>query len=284
MKSILVTGATGFIGSALVSQLESMNFEVIQFSSVDGDISDINFTERYENTKFFHVFHLAAKTFVPDSWKNPIDFYKSAVLGTINILQLCSAKKIPLTYVSAYLYGIPENLPINEEHRVRPNNPYAHSKFLAEDLCKFYSKFYDVNISIVRPFNVYGKGQKKTFLIPFIIDQVLHKETIKIKDLNPKRDYIYLDDLVRGLINTLNSKEKFSIFNLGSGASLSVSEIIQIIQKVAGTNKKVVSEEEERYNEIMNVVADIKKSKKYLDWVPAYNFEEGIKEILKKET
>ena len=284
MKSILVTGATGFIGSALVSQLESMDFEVIQFSSVDGDISDINFIEKYENTKFFHVFHLAAKTFVPDSWKNPIDFYKSAVLGTINILQLCSAKKIPLTYVSAYLYGIPENLPINEEHRVRPNNPYAHSKFLAEDLCKFYSKFYDVNISIVRPFNVYGKGQKKTFLIPFIIDQVLHKETIKIKDLNPKRDYIYLDDLVRGLINTLNSKEKFSIFNLGSGASLSVSEIIQIIQKVAGTNKKVVSEEEERYNEIMNVVADIKKSKKYLDWVPAYNFEEGIKEILKKET
>ena len=81
----------------------------------------------------------------------------------------------------------------------------------------------------------------------------------------------------------MNSKEKFSIFNLGSGASLSVSEIIQIIQKVAGTNKKVVSEEEERYNEIMNVVADIKKSKKYLDWVPAYNFEEGIKEILKKE-
>jgi len=77
MKSILVTGATGFIGSALVIRLESMGFEVIQFSSVDGDISDINFIEEYENRKICHVFHLASKTFVPDSWENPIDFYKS---------------------------------------------------------------------------------------------------------------------------------------------------------------------------------------------------------------
>jgi nucleoside-diphosphate-sugar epimerase len=260
-----------------------MGFEVIQFSSADGDISDINFIEEYENRNFFHVFHLASKTFVPDSWENPIDFYKSSVLGTVNILQLCRIKKIPLTYVSAYIYGIPEELPITEEHRVRPNNPYAHSKFLAEDLCKFYSEFHDVKVTIVRPFNVYGKGQKKTFLIPLIVDQVLHKEAIKVKDLNPKRDYIYLDDLVSGLINTLDNQEQFSIFNLGSGKGLSVSDIIQIIQNVAGTNKEVISEEKERKNEVMNVIADIKKSKEYLNWMPTYSFEAGVREILKQE-
>jgi nucleoside-diphosphate-sugar epimerase len=283
MKSILVTGATGFIGSALVIRIESMGFEVIQFGSVDGDISDINFIEEYENRKICHVFHLASKTFVPDSWENPIDFYKSSVLGTVNILQLCRIKKIPLTYVSAYIYGTPEELPITEEHRVRPNNPYAHSKFLAEDLCKFYSEFHGVKVTIVRPFNVYGKGQKKTFLIPLIIDQVLHKEAIKVKDLNPKRDYIYLDDLVSGLINTLDNQEQFSIFNLGSGKGLSVSDIIQIIQNVAGTNKEVISEKKERKNEVMNVIADIKKSKEYLNWMPTYSFEAGVIEIIKQE-
>jgi GDP-4-dehydro-6-deoxy-D-mannose reductase len=283
MKSILVTGASGFIGSALVNRLQFMGYKVTQFSSIDGDISDVNFTKEYKNSNFFHVFHLASKTFVPDSWENPYDFYKTAILGTVNILQLCRVKNIPLTYVSAYLYGIPEDLPINEGHRVKPNNPYAHSKFLAEDLCKFYSEFHDVKVSIARPFNVYGVGQKKTFLIPFIIKQVLYEDNITVKDLNPKRDYIYLDDLISGLISTISCKEKFSIFNFGSGKGLSVSEIIKTIQKIAGTNKEIISEKKERIHEIMNVIADVKKSREYLNWTPSYSFEDGVREILKQE-
>jgi len=283
MKSVLVTGASGFIGSALVVRLESEGYKVIQFSSTDCDISDVNFTKNYKDSNFFHVFHLASKTFVPDSWENPYDFYKTSILGTVNILDLCRIKKIPLTYVSAYLYGIPEVLPIKENHRVKPNNPYAHSKFLAEDLCKFYSEFHDVKVSIARPFNVYGKGQKKTFLIPWIINQVLYENNIKVKDLKPKRDYIYLDDLVSGLICTLRSKEQFSIFNFGSGKSLSVLDIIAIIQKIAGTKKEIISEKQERIHEIMNVIADIKKSREYLNWTPIHSFENGIREILNKE-
>ena len=283
MRSILVTGASGFIGSALVARLESMDYKVTQFCSTDGEIADVNFIKKYEDSNFFHVFHLASKTFVPDSWENPYDFYKTSILGTVNILDLCRIKKIPLTYVSAYLYGIPEELPIKEDHRIKPNNPYAHSKFLAEDLCKFYSEFHDVKVSIARPFNVYGKGQKKTFLIPLIINQVLNEDNIKVRDLKPKRDYIYLDDLVSGLICTLRSKEQFSIFNFGSGKGLSVSDIIEIIQNIAGTNKEIISEKKERIHEIMSVIADVKKSKEYLNWIPTYSFEEGVREILKQE-
>jgi len=283
MKNILVTGASGFIGSALVVKLESMGLKVFQLNSSDGDISDINLLKRYNNRKICHVFHLASKTFIPESWQNPFDFYRSAVLGTLNILKLCKAKKIPITYVSAYLYGIPNKLPITETHQLKPNNPYAHSKFFAEDLCKFYSQFYHVKVTIVRPFNVYGKGQKKYFLIPSIIDQVLCKEVIKVKDIKPKRDYIYLDDFVSGLICTLNNKENFSIFNFGSGKGLTVLEIVEIIQKIAGTNKKLFSEENQRKNEIMNVVADIQKSKDILNWSPVFKFEDGIREILKME-
>ncbi len=240
MKTILVTGSSGFIGSALVNQLELIGFNVVQFNSSMGDIIEYDFLTEYKNKKINHIFHLASKTFVPDSWENPMDFYKTSVIGTGNILELCRDQNIPLTFVSAYLYGLPEKLPISEDDKIKSNNPYAHSKYLAEELCKFYSQYYDVQVTIVRPFNIYGKRQKDMFLIPYIIEQVLNNDTINVKDLNPKRDYIYLDDLIDGLIKTLDKTNKFSIYNFGSGVELSVGEIIKIVQNIAGTNKKVI--------------------------------------------
>lgn len=281
MKTILVTGANGFIGVALVNALKGKGFNVLTFDSFDGDISEIELIKKYENENIEHIFHLAAKTFVPDSWDNPLSFYKTSVLGTNNILELCRKKNASLTFVSAYLYGKPEKLPISEFDEIQSNNPYAHSKYLAEELCKFYSEFYAVKVTIARPFNIYGKNQKDHFLIPYIIKQVLNNEVIQVKDLNPKRDYIYLEDLVDGLVKTMENNKQFSIYNFGSGTSLSVSEIIETIQKIAGTNKKVISEYQERQNEIMNVVADIQNAKKDLDWKPIVSFEDGIREVIK---
>ena len=281
MKNILVTGANGFIGQALVQALEDKGFNVYKFNSSDGDISDFDFQNIYANIELEHIFHLASKTFVPDSWNNPIEFYKTAVVGTNNILELCRMKGASLTYISAYLYGQPEKLPISEDEKIKSNNPYAHSKHLAEQLCKFYSDFYDIKVTIARPFNIYGKKQKEMFLIPHIIKQVLNDEYIQVKDLNPKRDYIYLTDLINGLLSTLNSKQQFSIFNFGSGKELSVKEVIDTIQKLAKTNKIVISEEIERRDEVMSVIADIAKANNLLEWKPLFSFEEGIKEILK---
>jgi len=281
MTNVLVTGANGFIGKALVNALYEKDFNVLSFDSSDGDISEVNFIEYFESMEIDYVFHLAAKTFVPDSWEKPSAFYKTSVCGTNNILELCRHKNIPLTFVSAYLYGKPEKLPISENDKVKSNNPYAHSKYLAEELCKFYSEYYNVKISIARPFNIYGKNQKEDFLIPYIIKQVLHNDVIKVKDLHPKRDYIYLDDLIEGLLFTINSEKRFSVYNFGSGIEYSVKEIIDIIQNVSGTQKDVISEQEERKNEIMNVVADISQAKKDLNWQPTYKFEDGIRDIIK---
>ena len=281
MKTILVTGASGFIGSALVNQLKLSGFNILEFNSSMGDIVEFDFSTEYKDKKIQHIFHLASKTFVPDSWENPIDFYKTAVIGTGNILELCREQNIPLTFVSAYLYGLPEKLPICENDKIKSNNPYAHSKYLAEELCKFYAEYYSVKITIARPFNIYGKKQKDIFLIPYIIDQVLNNDDINVKDLNPKRDYIYLDDLIDGLIKTLDKTNNFSIYNFGSGTELSVSEIIKVVQNVAGMNKKVISEKNERKNEIMNVIADISKAENDLDWKPKFKFEDGIREIIK---
>lgn len=280
MKTILVTGASGFIGSALVNQLKSIGFNVLEFSCSMGNISKYDFLKAYKNKDIKHIFHLAAKTFIPDSWENPIDFYKTSVIGTGNVLELCRDENIALTFISAYLYGLPEKLPISEDDKVKSNNPYAHSKYLAEELCKFYSEYYGVRVTIVRPFNIYGKKQKDLFLIPHIIKQVLNDDTIKVKDLNPKRDYIYLEDLIDGLVKTLYCNKQFSIYNFGSGTELSVNEIIKIVQEVASTNKEIISQNHERRNEIMNVVADISKAKNDLNWTPKYSFEDGIREIL----
>ncbi|MFY4804662.1 NAD-dependent epimerase/dehydratase family protein, partial [Aliarcobacter butzleri] len=85
----------------------------------------------------------------------------------------------PLTFVSTYLYGVPEKLPISENDEIKSNNPYAHSKYLAEELCRFYSDYYNVKVTIARPFNVFGKNQKDIFLIPLIIKQVLYADVIK---------------------------------------------------------------------------------------------------------
>lgn len=281
MKKILITGSNGFIGESLVANLQQKNYQILTLDSKDGDISDIDLSQKYANEEIFHVFHLAAKTFVPHSWENPLEFYKTSILGTQQVLELCRKNTIPMTFVSAYVYGIPNEIPISETLTPAPNNPYAHSKYLAEELCRFYAEYYNVRITIARPFNIYGKNQKSHFLTPHILNQVLNENEITVKDLHPKRDYIYLDDLIDGLIKTIESDQRFSIYNFGSGIEHSVKEIIDIIQIVAGTNKPIVSENIERPNEISSVIADISKARNELDWYPKYSFEDGIKEILK---
>ena len=281
MSKVLVTGAEGFIGKALVSKLKSGGYDTIGIGSGEGDISGGEPLNTFRSEEIKHVFHLASKNYVPDSWTDPASFYRTNVLGTQQVLEFCKSRGAGLTYVSAYLYGIPAKLPIAESDNVRPNNPYAHTKYLAEQICEFYSREFHVPVTIIRPFNVFGTGQRKDFLIPTIIDQARTGEAIKVKDLSPKRDYVFIDDLVDALIRTIRKKENYNIYNIGSGYSLSVREIIDTIQSVMKTAKPVESEENVRKNEIPDVAADITKAAKELGWVPRTSFLEGIFKMLK---
>jgi nucleoside-diphosphate-sugar epimerase len=279
MKKILVTGAGGFIGQRLVEALQGASYKVVALTSGDGDITDPKTLKVFYDDHIDFVFHLASRTFVPDAWKSPADFQQVNVTGTLNVLELCRAEKIPLTFVSAYLYGMPSSLPVKEEDALCPNNPYALSKAMAETLCRFYAEHYDVPVTIIRPFNIYGPGQKGHFLIPEIIDQVRANKRIHLKDLAPRRDYLYLDDLIEALMSTLESVPGCRIFNIGSGSSLSVAEIVDAIQSVAGTSLPVISENMPRKNEIPDVYADISKAQHSLLWKPNYTFEQGIAAI-----
>lgn len=284
MSKILVTGASGFIGRSLVARLQTQGWDVIPLDSAVGDIASPDTLAKFRHQKVAHVFHLAGKTFVPDSWNNPQAFCQTNVTGTINVLEFCKEPRIPMTYVSAYVYGHPDSLPIGEDSAVRPSNPYALTKRLAEEACEFYASTYGLQVTTIRPFNAYGIGQAENFLIPAIISQALDSgEEIVVKDLAPKRDYVYLEDLVTGLLATLGKSDGYRVYNIGSGVSLSVQEVIDLIQEIAGTQKKIVCDQVIRTNELMDVVADISKAGSELGWRPEFTFRAGIEKIIRTE-
>ncbi len=282
MTKILVTGAFGFIGSHLVPELRRTGYEVIELDIESGDVSDESTWLKFPLAEA--VIHLAGKSFVPDSWSAPGIVIKHNLMGTICALNYCKNHDARLVFLSSYLYGDPGVLPIPETAPLSPSNPYALSKKLAEEACQFYAENFGVTTTILRPFNVYGPGQPANFLIPSIIRQVLAGDVIKVNDLEPKRDYIYIDDLVQAISKALHFNGKFEVFNIGSGVSHSVAELIKLVQGLKKTNYPLRSQAERRKGEIMDTVADITKAKRKLDWVPRWTLLEGLEEMLNKNS
>jgi nucleoside-diphosphate-sugar epimerase len=281
VKTILVTGAAGFIGKALSARLQEAGYEIIGFDIKQGDITDEKALHSYLERQISHVFHLAGKTFVPESWKEPFGFFQVNLMGTVNVLEFCRKLGIPLTYISSYLYGEPDYLPVDENHPVKSYNPYSQSKVMADATCQFYARHYNIPVTIFRPFNAYGPGQSRLFLINEIISKVMDPAipVVEVMDLRPKRDYIYIDDLVNALILSLD--KPYGIYNLGSGYSKSVEEIIRLVLKFTGISKEYRSKAEIRPNEIFDLYADIRKAGRELDWFPMVSFEEGIEHCIR---
>jgi nucleoside-diphosphate-sugar epimerase len=272
-STILVTGATGFIGQHLVAALRDAGTTVHTHSQRDGHIAssplDYDGIER--------VVHLAAKTFVPDSWNTPGVFYETNVLGTVNVLELCRRSNASLTFVSSYVYGHPRTLPIGEDHPVQAFNPYGHSKIVAEDVVRYYAATFQVPAAIVRPFNVFGDGQAAEFLIPTVIRQVLDPsiEAVTVQDLRPRRDYIHVDDLVALLMATVATGAQ-GTFNAGSGRSASVGDIIAAVERIAAIDKPIRCTGHSRPDEVLDVIADVSRAERELGWRPKITLEEGL--------
>lgn len=274
---VLVTGATGFIGQHLVAALTTAGASVRTHSRQHGDIASMPL--EFEDVR--HVFHLAARTFVPDSWKMPREFYETNVLGTVNVLEFCRRTKAALTFLSSYVYGAPQTLPIAETHPLQAYNPYSHTKIVAEDAVRFYAKTFGVTATIVRPFNVYGPGQSEPFLIPGVIRKVLDPtlEATTVTDLRPRRDYIFIADLVALLMRT-REVAGGGTYNAGSGDSYSVQTIVETVGKVTGIHKPIRSTEQRRENEILDVVADMTHATSALQWQPTTTLRDGLRQTI----
>jgi len=279
-NKILVTGATGFLGSHLIVALESQRHEVRRHSSADGDIANCPLSMESVG----HVFHLAGKSYVPESWQNPRAFYETNVMGTVNVLEHCRRNQAALTLVSSYVYGQPQCLPIAEDHPIAAANPYAHTKILAENTAQFYEREFGFRLVIVRPFNIYGPGQRPSFLIPSIVRQVVDPsvEAVRVQDLRPKRDYLYVDDAVDFFMATLRPTAR-GVYNMGSGCSASVAEVARLINDAAGLSKPVVSADQPRPGEILDVVADTSRAAADLGWRPHTSLADGIAAVVAAE-
>lgn len=275
-KTILITGASGFIGKNLIKKIPEYHTPIEK----NGKKIDLRNREKVLKIKKVNtVIHLAGKT--PYSKKSSNnEIFENNVLGTLNILEYCIARKVEkLIFVSSYIYGNPKSNPINENHVIQPHNTYAKSKYLSEELCKNYAKKFGIKVIILRPFNLFGDLQKKDFLISNIINSIENNKSIKIINKNNKRDYLLIDDFIDVILKMINYDCKFEIFNVGSGKSYSFNQIIELFEIKSG--KKIKRENKiSKKNNIAKIQADITKISKKIKWYPKHNFEEGVEEIL----
>ena len=295
--SVLVTGATGFVGPYLVQALTEKGARVKILSLSEGDVSsdlradnleivtgDITRPETLDGIAkgVDIVFHLAAISNVDYAIKNPVKTYDVNVRGTLNLLE--EVRKNPVqkfVYVSSsHVYGVPQYIPIDEIHPIAPREPYSASKAAAENIVNGYTGAYGINTAIVRPFNIYGPGQDESFLIPSIVKQASGSDVIEVGNLEPTRDFTYITDVVTGFLTIAESGS--GVYNLGSGIELKVGDILKRIVDIVNPDieiRSVIDKQRSGGVEIPRMCADVSRLKG-VGWKPKVGIEEGLEMIV----
>jgi nucleoside-diphosphate-sugar epimerase len=286
LKKILITGATGFIGTHLIPQLIK-NHKIIgisknkiksskNFISSSVDITNENLKIKNKHTD---IIHMAAYTDVTYCNLNPTKCYELNVKSTQKMLEIARKNDSNFIFLSSsHVYGNPIKHPIEENSLCNPSTHYASSKRMSEILCETYAKTYGLNIQVARLFSVYGPKSPKSNLVFNIIDQIINNSKIILGNTYPKRDFIFISDVIVGLTKILNSKKKgFQVYNLGSGKSMSVENIVKNCLTVSNKKLKIISSKEKRRkNEIINIQANISKMKKEFDWKTEISLKKGL--------
>lgn len=277
---VMITGSSGFIGRNVTKVLENENLEIIKVSRSEG-YNLVNWSQVSEIVKCDVIIHLAANTFVPDSFNNPREYYENNISATLNVLELARVWDSRLIYLSSYCYGAPQYIPVDEKHPINPHNPYSQSKWISEELCIAYCRDFDLSVIAFRLFNVYGPNQTGSFLIPEILDQIKRFKNVVLKDPRPKRDYIHIDDVVLAIHKAINMNlHGFNEFNLGTGESIDVKTVVDIIKHKSKIQFDVNYTHEYRKGEVLESVADVSKLKKHFNWAPTIHFDEGSLSLL----
>ena len=244
------------------------------------DVTSPKFYSAYQDEEFDFIIHLVAKTSIEESINNPFNTYFTNIGGTLNLLEFARKKHINnIIFLSTYLYGQPEYLPIDENHPLKPHSPYNKSKFLAEKLCEYYSIDYGINVVCLRPFSVYGPGNKESSLIQKTIARIIEGECVLLKGAKIKRDLLFIDDFVELIQKILvNFPKKYNIYNVGYGTSYDLREVVKKISQLM--NREITIQFESVENEIQDIVADISKVSEVFKWKPKTNLDLGLQLIL----
>jgi NAD dependent epimerase/dehydratase len=304
-RRVLVTGAGGFIGSHVAETLVRAGASVRAFvryiSRGDYGWLEASPPEILEELEIFRgdlanpeavanavagreiVLHLGALIPIPYSYRHPREFVTANVEGTLNVLEAVRREEVArIVHTStSEVYGTAMRVPIDEEHPLHPQSPYAATKVGADQLALSYQRSFGTPVVIVRPFNTYGPRQSARAVIPTIIAQALSREKIKLGTTSPTRDFLYVADTVQGVLGcaTVERIEGETI-NLGTGVEVSIGDLAQRILRLLGVEVPVVLDEgrvRPPDSEVERLVADVSKAQKLLGWRPEVSLEDGLR-------
>jgi UDP-glucose 4-epimerase len=312
MSDILLTGGLGYIGSHVYLKLHSLGFNPVIIDNLSNTSLDkINLIELITKKKInFHnldisdslalkkilsryniknIFHFAGFKSVSESVQNPLKYYINNVSKSITFLKTISESDIKslIFSSSATVYGEPEYLPLNEDHKTNPYNPYGESKLIFEKICNKYCfsnpEFKFISLRYFNPIGSHESGvigesihEQANNIMPIILRTYLqfqdaihiYGDDYKTKDGTGIRDYIHIDDLVEGHLSAYKNLEKlngFNVFNLGTSKGYSVFDLIKSFEKVSQKKLPVVIKKR-RDGDLAEIYADSSKAKKILNW------------------
>ncbi len=302
IKSALVTGADGFIGSHLVDLLLSKGIKVkalSQYNSfnywgwlegkenpnleiVSGDVRDSAFC-RHLVQGVDTIFHLAALIAIPYSYVAPESYVDTNVTGTLNICQAAKEAgtgRVVVTSTSE-VYGTAQYVPIDELHPRQPQSPYSASKIGADAIAKSYFNAFDTPVVIARPFNTYGPRQSARAIIPTIISQIASgKRQIKVGDLTPTRDFNFVEDTCRGFLAlALAEGIEGEEINISTGTEVSMKETLELIAELMNADVEYQVDPERlrpSKSEVFRLCGDNRKIRALTGWQPQVSLREGL--------
>jgi UDP-glucuronate 4-epimerase len=309
-RTIFVTGGAGFIGSLLIDNLlkkgdnivciDNLNefynpnikklnqvnhYEYDHYEFYEGDILDEGLVKSiFKKHDIEIVIHLAAMPGVRPSISNPSIYTEVNIIGTRIILDAMVESNVEkmIFASSSSVYGNNKKIPFREDDSVdRPISPYAATKKMGELLCHAYHHIYELNISLLRFFTVYGPRQRPEMAIHQFIRNALKGEPIIVfGDGSTARDYTYIDDIIYGIIQSIESDDRYMIYNLGNSEPIKLSNLISIIAETTGINP-ILEYQEIPQGDVFQTYADINRARNNLKYDPKTGIQDGISKFVK---
>ena len=270
----VVTGSNGFIGSHLVKRLDALGFDL-----GNGDVRDLpSLLEFLLKYRIERVYHLAALPLVVDAFKNPMDTYLTNTVGTLNVLEASRILSIETIIITTdKVYG--ECIEAREDDPLVAGHPYDTSKTCADLIAQSYMRAYGLPITILRYGNVYGEGDTNySRIVPGIMESLILDRPLIIRSSgNLKRDYIYIDDVIKG---TIKAQERRGIYNISSDENLTPLEIIDLVERVLGKKVKYIIQDHQNH-ELMYQSISYDKIRQITDWEPTTQMADRVPKIFK---
>ncbi|MEX2226650.1 MAG: SDR family NAD(P)-dependent oxidoreductase [Dehalococcoidia bacterium] len=305
-KTVVVTGAGGFIGSHLVERLvvEGANvramlrytsrgqrgcLDLLPPSTLDhvqvtlGDVRDFDAVREIVRGADA-IFHLAALIGIPYSYEHPQEVIDTNIDGTSNVLvaakELGSLERIVLTSTSE-VYGSAVRVPMDEEHPLQAQSPYSATKIAADALGLSFHRSFGLPIAIVRPFNAYGPRQSARAVIPTIISQALGEGRLKLGTLETTRDFTFVEDTAAGFVAVGAASDAIGeVVNLGSGSEVSIRDVVRKVGEIIGRELTVEGDDQRmrpKKSEVSRLLSDSSKAQRLAGWRPEVSLDEGLR-------